>query len=46
MEDCIDAFERQSGIDVIPTEQLPEGRDRLVLSRYADSARYSTSSCS
>ncbi len=24
MEDCIDAFERQSGIDVIPTEQLPE----------------------
>ena len=24
MEDCIDAFERQSGIEVIPTEQLPE----------------------
>lgn len=24
MEDCIDAFERQSGIEVIPTEQLPD----------------------
>lgn len=24
MEDCIVAFERQSGIEVIPTEQLPE----------------------
>ena len=24
MEECIDAFERQSGIEVIPTEQLPE----------------------
>ena len=24
MEDCIDGFERQSGIEVIPTEQLPE----------------------
>ncbi|MCY3911216.1 MAG: hypothetical protein OXF99_06855 [bacterium] len=24
MEDCINAFERQSGIEVIPTEQLPE----------------------
>ncbi len=23
-DDCIDAFERQSGIEVIPTEQLPE----------------------